>query len=58
MREYVAVPPSLLPDKKGLVSWILRSLDYGSSLKPKSAGKKPKKVPSKPKPPASAKKKK
>jgi len=44
MREYVAVPPRLLTDKKELAAWISKALDYGSSLKPKPSGKKPKKA--------------
>jgi hypothetical protein len=55
MREYVAVPPRLLVDKKELVSWILKSLEYGSTLKPKSSAKKSKAAGAKPK--RSAKKK-
>jgi len=42
MREYVAVPPRLLTDKKELAAWISKALDYGSSLKPKPSGNKPK----------------
>jgi hypothetical protein len=58
MREYVAVPPRLLADKKELVSWVLKSLEYGSSLKPKSSAKQSKKTGSKAKQSASARKKK
>jgi TfoX/Sxy family transcriptional regulator of competence genes len=58
MREYVAVPPRLLADKRELVSWVLKSLEYGSSLKPKSSAKKSNTSGTKPKRSASARKKK
>jgi TfoX/Sxy family transcriptional regulator of competence genes len=35
MREYVAVPPAMLGNRKVLLSWVSRALHYGSSLKPK-----------------------
>jgi TfoX/Sxy family transcriptional regulator of competence genes len=58
MREYIAVPPQVLADKKKLASWVSRALDYGASLKPKSRTSKPKKAGTKAKRPASTKKKK
>jgi len=58
MREYVAVPSRLLADRKALASWVLRSLEYGSSLKPKSSAKKSKKAGTKAKKSSSTKKKK
>ena len=42
MREYVAIPPSVMANKKELVAWVSRALEYGESLKPKSS--KPKKT--------------
>jgi TfoX/Sxy family transcriptional regulator of competence genes len=48
MREYVAVPPSVIRDTKELTAWVARALEYGASLKPKSPAAKPKKIPSKP----------
>lgn len=36
MREYLVVPPSLLKDRNKLSSWAMESLEYGSSLAPKS----------------------
>ena len=39
MREYVVVPPSILAGMRPLASWIRRSLDYSSSIPPKSAVK-------------------
>lgn len=44
MREYIAVPPQVMADKKKLASWVSRALDYGTSLKPKSRTSKPKKT--------------
>jgi len=44
MREYAAVPPSVLGDRKELTAWIARALAYGSSLEPKSSASKPKKT--------------
>jgi TfoX/Sxy family transcriptional regulator of competence genes len=35
MREYVAIPPSLLADPEALGRWVDRSLSYVSSLPPK-----------------------
>jgi TfoX/Sxy family transcriptional regulator of competence genes len=58
MREYVAVPPQVLADKKKLAAWVSRALDYGTSLKPKSRASKPKKAGTKSKRPVSTKKKK
>jgi TfoX/Sxy family transcriptional regulator of competence genes len=58
MREYVAVPPRLLEDRKELASWVLKSLEYGSSLKAKSSSQKPKKAGAKPKQSGSPRKKK
>ncbi len=37
MREYVAVPQSMLGDKKELAAWVATALAYGASLKPKAA---------------------
>src|ERR1700692_89922 len=45
MREYVAVPQSVMHDKKELTAWVARAFDYGTSLKPKSPAAKPKKSP-------------
>jgi TfoX/Sxy family transcriptional regulator of competence genes len=58
MREYVAVPSSVMANKKELASWISRAFDYGGSLKPKSKTGKSKKAASKEKPARSSKKKK
>src|ERR1700730_2643731 len=44
MREYVAVPPLVMADKKKLASWVSRALDYGTSLKPKFRTSKAKKA--------------
>jgi len=49
MREYAAVPQSVMRDKKELTAWVAKALEYGASLKPKSSAAKPKKNPSKPK---------
>lgn len=49
MREYAAVPQSVMRDKKELSAWVARALEYGASLKPKSSAAKPKKSTSKPK---------
>lgn len=49
LREYVAVPQSVIRDKKELTKWVGRAFEYGTSLKPKSKTAKPKKNPSKPK---------
>jgi TfoX/Sxy family transcriptional regulator of competence genes len=49
MREYAAVPQSVMQDKKELTAWVARALEYGASLKPKSPAAKLKKNPSKPK---------
>ncbi len=37
MREYVAVPPRVMTNRKELVSWVSRALEYGASLKPNEA---------------------
>jgi TfoX/Sxy family transcriptional regulator of competence genes len=37
MREYVVVPPALQADPDELHRWILKALDYASSLPPKAA---------------------
>jgi TfoX/Sxy family transcriptional regulator of competence genes len=58
MREYVAVPPRVMANKKELASWVSRALEYGESLKPKSRTGKPKKAGAKAKPPRSSSKKK
>jgi TfoX/Sxy family transcriptional regulator of competence genes len=57
MREYVAVPSSVMANKKELAAWIARAFGYGASLKPKSKTSKPKKAVAKAKPPGSTKKK-
>jgi len=49
MREYVAVPQSVIRDKQELMAWVARAMEYGASLKPKSPAAKPKKSPSTPK---------
>lgn len=49
MREYAAVPQSVLRNKKELAAWAAKAFEYGASLKPKSPSAKPKKSPSKPK---------
>ena len=49
MREYVAVPQSVLLDRSELAAWIAKAFHYGASLKPKSPAAKPKKIASKPK---------
>jgi len=58
MREYVAVPPRVMTNRKELVSWVSRALEYGASLKPKSRTNKPKKARTKAKRSAPSKKKK
>src|SRR6267378_2365897 len=58
MREYIAVPPRVMTNKKELASWVSRALEYGASLKPKSQTKKPKKAGTKAKRSAPSKKKK
>jgi len=58
MREYVAVPPRVMENKKELASWVSRALEYGASLKPKSRTSKPKKAGAKAKRSATSKKKK
>lgn len=40
MREYVALPPSILSDSSKLKQWVTRALDYGSTLPPKQQKKK------------------
>ena len=58
MREYIAVPPRVMENKKELASWISKALEYGESLKPKSRSGKPKKAATKAKRSARSKKKK
>ena len=58
MREYVAVPPRIMANQKELASWVLRALEYGESLKPKSQTGKPKKAAIKTKRSAPSKKRK
>ena len=58
MREYVAIPPRVMENKKELASWVSRALEYGTSLKPKSRASKPMKAGTKPKRPVPSKKKK
>ena len=58
MREYVAVPPRVMADKRALASWVSRAFKYGSSLKPKSPTRKPKNAGTRAKRSASSKKKK
>ena len=57
MRDYLAVPPQVLADKKKHAIWVSRALDYGASLKPNSRTSRPKKAVAKAKRPVSAKKK-
>jgi TfoX/Sxy family transcriptional regulator of competence genes len=49
MREYAAVPQSVLRDRKELTAWVAKAFAYGASLKPKSTARKAKKTASKPK---------
>ena len=49
MREYAAVPQSVLRDKKELTAWVAKAFAYGASLKPKSSAAKTRKAASKPK---------
>jgi TfoX/Sxy family transcriptional regulator of competence genes len=49
MREYAAVPQSVMRDKKELSAWVARAFEYGASLKPKSRAANPTKSRSKPK---------
>ena len=35
MREYVAVPPTIMGDVKALGAWVMRAVDFTSSLPPK-----------------------
>jgi TfoX/Sxy family transcriptional regulator of competence genes len=58
MREYVAVPPGAIANRRELASWISRALEYGASLKPKLPSSIPKKAATKAKRSASSKKKK
>ena len=44
MKEYVALPRTLMRDRKELTGWVSRALEYGGSLKPKSKAKKPAKA--------------
>jgi len=57
MREYVAVPPRVMENKKELASWVSRALEYGESLKPKSRTSKPKNAMTNAKRPSPSKKK-
>jgi TfoX/Sxy family transcriptional regulator of competence genes len=36
MKEYAAVPQSVMRDKKDLAAWVARAFEYGVFLKPKS----------------------
>ena len=49
MREYAAVPQSVIRDNKELTAWVAKAFEYGASLKPKSPAAKSKKSSSKPK---------
>jgi TfoX/Sxy family transcriptional regulator of competence genes len=40
MKEYVSVPSAIMKNRKELEAWVSRSLEYGSSLKPKAKAKK------------------
>jgi hypothetical protein len=44
MKEYVAVPPSLLGNTRALARHLLISLDYIKSLKPKATTKQPSRI--------------
>jgi TfoX/Sxy family transcriptional regulator of competence genes len=57
MREYVAVPPSVMANHKELAWWVSRALECGASLKPKSRTNKPMKTGAKTKRSARSKKK-
>lgn len=35
MREYVALPPNIMADVKALGAWVMRAVDFTSSLPPK-----------------------
>lgn len=35
MHEYVALPPSMLPDREAVTSWLERALAYAATLPPK-----------------------
>ncbi len=37
MKEYVALPESLIRDRRQLSSWVSKALVYGESLEPKAA---------------------
>ena len=37
MREYAAVPQSVMRDEKELKTWVRKAFEYGASLKPKSS---------------------
>ena len=37
IKEYVALPESLIRDRENLSSWVARALVHGESLKPKAA---------------------
>jgi TfoX/Sxy family transcriptional regulator of competence genes len=40
MKEYVSVPRAMMKNRQELEAWVSRSLEYGSSLKPKTKTKK------------------
>jgi len=40
MREYVILPASVIQDKEKLRFWVAQALEYGLTLKPKTAGNK------------------
>jgi TfoX/Sxy family transcriptional regulator of competence genes len=44
MREYAAVPQSVIRDTKELTAWVAKAFEYGASLKPKSPAAKSKKA--------------
>ena len=37
MKEYVALPESLIRDREKLSAWVAKALDHGESLEPKAA---------------------
>jgi TfoX/Sxy family transcriptional regulator of competence genes len=43
MKEYIALPESILHDRQRLSSWVAKALDYGESLPPKAKSRKTKK---------------
>lgn len=36
MREYVSVPADMLADREAVAAWVMRAVDYTSSLPPKT----------------------